>query len=357
MVMKCIIYGIGSGRLKVERYLKCDHEIIGYSDSFFKGKKFQNKIFYSPEELLKINFDILIIAIGDEKISEDICNKLIVLGIKKRKILNFYQTYMYKYQKHRKYPLEGIRDRQYEGLILGLSHSYFGIDTKYLNADFCNLAIGSQDLFYNLKVVEFLMSSNSAIIKNLKYAIIDMHKYTYFNYDVSLSKKAITYYNNSGFGYLNSHNYEFNKNFERDIEYELNCIKLKKDQLTEDGTIELLNELFDTDPIKNITREDIDVYKKTIKLSSLQKKRFENTIQENIKNFDLIINRLKEINRNIEIYIILIPQHKVVEDFEKVIEKNLKKEFYEILHRFEKKHKFKVLDFKNNEESYYLWNI
>lgn len=359
--MKCIIYGIGSGRLKVERYLKNSHKIIGYSDSFYKGIEFNEKRFYKPEELQNNQFDIIIISIGDKETSNKIYNYLIKNGIEKRKILDFYSTYMYKYRRNRKLQIrqemnsKGILD----GIILGLSHSQFGINTNYLNGEFCNLSLGSQDLFYNLRTLEILVKNYGSHIKNLKYVIIDMHKYTYFNYDVSLSKNAITYYNNSGFRSNDCHNFYHNKNFKNSIEEEIECIKLKENKYYEDGTLALLDELLEDERISHITIEDIELYKNNNKLNSLQRNRFEDTIKENIQIFENIINLLMWINNKIKIYIILIPQYVVVEDFEENIEKKFKKEFYDILHSIKEKYQFKVLDFKKNkrisaEKKYYF---
>lgn len=370
--MKCIIYGLGSGRLRVERYLRDEHSVIGYTDTFFNNEFFNNKKFYKPKELYKQEFDVIIIAIGNKEIRENVYENLIKLQIDKNKIIDFYSIYYYYYEENLKIPKlkvdRVIKDIFYDGIVLGISHADLGINPKYLNGKWLNLALGSQDLFYNLKTLQILKDRYFDRIKHLKYVIIDMHKYTYFNYDVSRTKNAIKYYIWSGFGSDEKHNYDKNKNFDMSIEEEIKKYKLS----LINSDFNLFNALFRTDKIdyeemgineslfrdypeksmidKSISEGDIEKFKKECRVHSIQINRYEDTIKENISIFEQIMNTLIEINPKIKIYLVLIPQHKIVEDFEKNIEKSCKEEFYTIINEFKERYNYRVLDFKNFEK-------
>lgn len=373
--MKCIIYGLGSGRLTVEKYLKNDHLIIGYTDSFYTGSNFNNKKFYKVEELYKLQFDVIIIAIGDINIRKKIHSKLIKCKISNNKILDFYDIYSLRYTSKLNVPLRRvdrvIRDN-YEGIILGISYAATGINPNYLSKKFCNLAVPSQDLYYNLRTLEIVNEKYKKNIQNLKYAIIDMFEYTYFNFDISLSKNAINYYKWSGFRSDDSHNYNKNKNFTRTIEDEINNIHsldnsnqnnlfsslfyTEKIDITADYKITgAYNDLFNDFPIiksrdQSITIDDIEEFKNNYKHTSIQSHKYKKTIDENINIFNKILKTLFSINPKIKIYLVLLPEYKVQFDYKKNDFENIKNVFYSILNKFKNTYNFKILDFKTYEE-------
>ena len=81
----------------------------------------------------------------------------------------------------------------YDGVILGLSNVEVGVIPSQFKAAFCNLAVSSQDIYYNLKTLEYCYENYYEKLKNLKYAIVDLHDYNYFNFDTSLSNSAVKY--------------------------------------------------------------------------------------------------------------------------------------------------------------------
>lgn len=372
--MKCILYGIGSARLRVEKYLRKEHQIVGYSDSFSTYEKFENKKFYKPIELVNAEYDIIIICIGDKAIRKSIIKNFKEYKIDLEKVFDFYEIYLKVYSQQLDIPLKNV-DRimcknaeEYKGVILGISHAQCGINPKYLRKKFCNLALGSQDLYYNLKTLKILKENYFQKIKGLEYAIIDMYDYTYFNYDVSLSKNAIEYYRHSGFRDNDSHNYKKNRYFNRSIQEEI--INIDKEDLN------LFNELFENnkidinsdykktgafdrrfddfalkkDTVKCITDKEIDEYKNTFKESSIEKKCFKETIKENKIIFDDIMSVLTSINPEIKIYLILLPVHKEMIQLKRNINLYLKENFYNILKEFEEVYNFKLLDFYEHKE-------
>lgn len=91
----------------------------------------------------------LIISIGNTAVSMYIKKNLINYGINNEKIIDFYLIYRNYINLE-----ESIRkkeDDNYESIVLGISHSLYGISKKYLKYKPLKLCAGRQDLFYNLE--------------------------------------------------------------------------------------------------------------------------------------------------------------------------------------------------------------
>ncbi|MBN1044494.1 MULTISPECIES: hypothetical protein [unclassified Clostridium] len=372
--MKVILYGIGSGRLRAEKYKKITTNIIGYSDSFFKEKYFNGKRFYTLNDLQNVRFDFIVICIGDLKIANNIVKQLIQSGIQPKKIVNFYEEYkVYEelYVPKRKVDrVMKYTTKPLDGIILGLSHAAYGINPNYLEKSFYNLAVDSYDLYYNLEQLEYIIYNYPDRIKNMKYLILNMHKYTYFNYDVSMSNFAVKFLKINGLE-ENSHNLINNTNYSQN-EINTIIIKSKESKLMTKNSLGVFDSLFDTSRIdivedykeikvyenvffdfpirKNkLTDKDIQNYlSEPLKYSSIKKKKFYKTQKENKDIFRKILKTLNEINNDIKIYIVLIPMHKILEDIERIVETEWKKSFYDILYEFKEQYEFEILDFKNN---------
>ncbi len=352
---RCIIYGLGSGRLVVEKCLNRKVEIVAYSDSYYDKELFNGKKFLKPNELKDFQFDYIIISIGEKKIYEEIYEKIKSFGINEEKIVKFFYIYSME-----GYDEENIKYREniinqfnhIDGLILGLSHGRDGIDIDGLKGKWCNLAIGSQDLYYNFNQLKHIRDDYPSKIEHLKYVIIDMYTYTYFNYDVSLTHGAINYYFHSGFGDDESHNYKFNKFFHKSVEdyiteiyCQINYCK-KYSQLFND----FINMRFKLSYIRKNKLSLLDINEiKKYKYSNIERNIYKQTIKENIEIFEDIIKLLLDINKDVKIYLILIPQYIEKEKKIKEIEQKWKVEFYNIIDNIKTMYKVKVLDFKNCE--------
>ncbi len=96
----------------------------------------------------------------------------------------FYQYY-YKYLDSNK---------NFEGLITGLSYLEKGISEKHLDKDFFNFAGPGQDLFYDYQVFQYVLHQEEQA-RYLKYVIIGLAYYS-FHYDMSLSspRERTNYY-------------------------------------------------------------------------------------------------------------------------------------------------------------------
>ena len=149
--INCIIYGLSTARQSIEENLRDSINIIGYSDSFKKLSQYNLKKFYVPKELLNVKFDVLIIVIDGDKENIEVKNKLINLGSDEKKIITMYE--------YKKYYLNILKKSNnitnlgsninINGLVFGISYAQAGIIPKLIDKDVYNLALGSQDLFYN----------------------------------------------------------------------------------------------------------------------------------------------------------------------------------------------------------------
>lgn len=211
---KVIIYGLGNGRLEAERTIASDCEIIAYTDGVSRIDTFNGKEYIPLECLYQIEFDCIIISIkskiGRKKAKDDLIRKY---AIASHKIIVFYdyEYYLTKVDK----VMNGKDNASIQGIILGMSTAEYGILASKLNLKFCNLAVSSQDIFYNYKTFEYVVKKYKKKL-DLKYILIDMYDYSWFNYDLSMSKSIAPYICEwHGLRYQ-THNLSRNINFSED---------------------------------------------------------------------------------------------------------------------------------------------
>ncbi len=363
--MRILIVGFKEDSSIIESQLKKEHQIIGYCECFYDGKN-EEKNLFSIEDINEIKFDNIILAISNLELSSTVRNILILeYQINSDKIIDFYRLYeasipMMRVDKVMRNP----NHNDYEGMILGISHSELGIIPKYLEKSFCNLAVSSQDLYYNLKTLEYCISNYYEKIKNLKYAIIDMFDYTYFNYDISLSKKALGYWSWGGYN-LDEHNFSRNKtfknySFDNVIEY---LVSQRLDGISEkhvDAWEDLFINIFSYNNYKDFTNVDRSEHRlKTVSNEeirsfntevSIVKNKYPETIRENIEIFDKLIKTLKNINPNINIYILLMPKYIEIENKTSLNRSEWKQYFENMIMSFKEIYKFEYYNLKDCTE-------
>lgn len=358
--MKCIIYGLSTCRKQVEFYLNENVDIIGYSDSFSNFTSYNNKIFYKPSELIDLDFDILIIAINKMTDCLEVEKYLLNIGINKYKIVPLYKIikFISKIKCTSNYIEESLKNNNIhiEGLCFGLSYGQVAIIPKYLDFNLYNFCLGSQDLYYTLQQIRYLKKEHREKLNNLKYVLLDMYNYTYFNYDVSLTKNAFNFIYDNGFQY-DVHNLNRNKNYSTEI------VNISKENLS-NNEIMFFKQIFKLDIMQRkdkryyFNEKEIDYCLDDEELkrnnifpmgySSIQNKCFLRTEKENIKIFEDILYEISELDKNIKIYLILIPRYMTREISMLNIESIWKEKFYKILEKYSHEYEFELLDLKNN---------
>lgn len=358
--MKIIIYGLGESRKYIEKCLKKEHMVVGYSDSKSRIEIFNGKKFFVLSQLLEVEYDYIVLSIESYSVCKSIIKMLVNdFGIKKNKIIDFWHYY-YTTLENNIIDYKILKCKKIDGLILGLSHGEVGLNTEYLNGEWCNLAISSQDLYSNYQVLKYSYNKYTEKFIGLKYAIIDMFDWTYFNYDTSLAKNALNYIGrvNNIEGIL--HNLDKNCNIEGNINDWINntglntanyerCLDKKavmEELFTDIHKEEWVYRKYNEIKRYGMIEENSNDYFKPEYMPSFAKKRYNSTIVEMKKSFQDILKLLYYINKNIKIYAILIPRYITIENIHLEKYRKWKEEFQIIIDEMRQIYPFEFWNFK-----------
>ena len=305
------------------------------------------------------SFDLFVVTAEKSTVIKDMLVEEV--GVSKEKIISFWQLYNASLPSMvcDKIMLNPEVD-EYEGLITGLSHAEVGFIPSMLDAKFCNLAISSQDIYGMYKNIEYCLANYPKKIKNLKYAVIDLCDYHYFNYDNSLSKTAVNYWAVGGYNH-DGHNFANNKLYDISFDDVMNLLGQSKiDGINEidianwnvnfpdvyecagyKGFSSIYKDLSNRVNIVNETMVNNFEYNRGV-----IKNVFDKTIKENQRYLEALLELLKQINPEVEIYFTLIPKYVEVEAMEAEQMLKHKSIFFNILDDLSKKFEFTFLDFK-----------
>lgn len=263
--------------------------------------------------------------------------------------------------------------QNYEGIILGISHAEVGIIASKLKCNFCNLSVSSQDLYFQKKTLQYVIEQYPEKVRELKYAIIDLYDYQYFNFDTSLSKSAIKYLSWGGFN-KDPHNFDKNKNFEYSYSQIMSYLENERFKGITQFDINVWESIFDniysfndykgfdsnfsdiTNRLKFVSDKDVDSYEYDSKTCL---NIFNDTINENIGNLKQIFELLIGINPQIKIFTVMIPKYIKAEiRHYKYQEKHIAY-FNDIIAELRKKYSFTHLNFKkisdiSSHKNYYF---
>lgn len=162
------------------------------------------------EEIAQYSYDYLFNLQGDQQLVA-----LIEQGaVSQDKIINFARHYLLDsdYNFYSKYYAFMDSDKQYEGLITGLSYAESGINEQFFSRRFYNFAVSSQDIFFDFNIAKLILDF-STCRNSIKYVIISLPIYA-FGYDMSKSQSIITERTEIYYPILGTlHNYSNAKNF------------------------------------------------------------------------------------------------------------------------------------------------
>lgn len=139
-------------------------------------------------------------AIDDRIVKGIFLSLLASWNIDENRILDIYKAYMAGYSKNRYQRIISRKaDSKLDGLILGISHGMTGIMEEKLPGNACNLCYSSQDIYFNYQTLKKCYEEYYYEIKDIKYAVIDMFDYFYFNFDTILTGAYERFFEFSGF--------------------------------------------------------------------------------------------------------------------------------------------------------------
>lgn len=361
--MDIVIYGLGKEALFAYKMLNKKTNFLGFSDSFANIKHYFGYKYYRKEELLKLKFDYIVIAVSDKGTSLKIKKELSsILG---GGVVDFLE--LFTEQKVDKVMSNNQSDL--EGIILGNSHAALGINPQVLKSKCVNLANGSEDIYYRYKVFERVKSDYFKAIENLKWILIELYDYTIFNYDVSLGTQCIFYWAHGGY-IEDKHNFSMNTNYNRTVEQLLD----EEGYYYPISNNKVRDEIFDIELIKKYfgemfsDKEPIWLGYNDFPLESqfrghissepnfpgnlhfMGHTRYPETIEENTYILEQLVRSIREVNHNTRIMFILMPRYILMENLHRSFMQDYKNEFDDYILRYKKSYNIEFYDFKGLEE-------
>lgn len=177
-IKKAIVTGVNNLSIKIEELIdskKCRVVAFVSDNSEQNGQTINGIPIFGRDEIPYINHDYLIIA--------DNYN----CSIEEEMVINVFEyiNYYYDYEIFRAYEFYCKCKRPIDGFITGISYAEVGIDTTHLKDNVINVAVSSQDLFYDYQWAEMILN-NKELESEIKFVIIGMSYYS-FEYDLSKS--------------------------------------------------------------------------------------------------------------------------------------------------------------------------
>lgn len=267
---------------------------------------------YNISQLSKEQVEYDFIIIGENENSVLFRNSLINRGILPNKILDWGILKEFLCENN----IEVLKKRKtnYEGLVCGMSHSYWGVLTYRLCLPFFKLSLPALDLYYIEKQLNEVLNEN--YFKNklkhedcLKCIVLEM-PYYYFNYDLSMNKAHMRRQLVIADYFDDFHNYG-NQKEERDIISEYYIWKelfYKRMRCTEQFC------LYDRLDRKGCITETMKTEVEN-NLSHVWRSEHIETIRENINIFNRILSKIEWFDKSIKIVINVMPQSKYLEEY------------------------------------------
>lgn len=313
---------------------------------------------------LEVEF-ITCIMINSRNLKTIVLQMLNALHVNSNQILDIYKAYMAGFStKHYERIWERKQGIALDGLVLGISHGMTGIIEEKMPGNVCNFCKSSQDIYFNYRVLNQLYDNHYEWIKDLKYAVMDMFDYTYFNFDTIQIGAYEPFLEESGFLcemrtpwnktqdliQINQTLYKMWQEGKTPRQQELlhmifPQIKQRDDSLYKGGETVL------KDRKHIITEEEIVSYQKNPTCSSIQVNIFDATLDFQIANFYNILKLLNIINPEMKIFLLLLPKYYIVEHMETEINKIWKEYFMEVIKKAKEKFPMlEIIDLKKCKE-------
>lgn len=232
-----------------------------------------------------------------------------------------------------------------KGIITGLSYFEVGIDHSSLKKPFVNLALSSQDLFYDFAMIRHAIE-DLIYSTNIDQVILGLSSYS-FRYDLSMTQNPRTKEKPKVYYPIikELHNYS-NKNevFKKYRVFEKNFNTIFQNDyinlIFEYGKSgfcsawdNMINSKFD---MRNLTIED---KQREVYLAERWNENYPKTTEENIRIFEEMLKYLEE--KNINVVVVTNP---VTEFYKNYFPENCQKEFNDIICNFQKEFKFTFID-------------
>lgn len=309
---KVILYGINNraNLARIGQLLSEEFEVIGFVDSKDSERRrfFSNKPLFSIKDIvtMKVDFDYIILASGSQ--DSLFKTKLIRGGVYEERILEW--TILREFMFENNMVLYKKRRMNYEGMVFGMSHSYWGLFTYRLSKPFFKFSAPAMDLFFINKQLQevinenYLGKSDGAYRSNLKYIILEF-PYYYFNYDMSRNKTHMRRQMILADYFGDTHNFGETVEDQKIIVQYYVWKEMFYDRLKYNSSYCYSDHILRNG---NITQDMINTAKTSI--SHVWDKEHKETIEENIDIFNNMIKLINNFDKKIKIIILVMPQSK-----------------------------------------------
>jgi len=301
-----------------------------------------------------------------EELADWVLKELVRIGWPVEKVFDGWKIYRSLYPRERYARiLSNSNIKKLDGLVFGISYAVAGIRSSYLPGCVVNCASVSQDLYFNYYTAQKIWEMFPQKVSELKYVVIDMFDYTYFNYYTMLTGATVDFFIKSGINCPKEFDEITNKCVAMSAE-ELNALLKKLWPSSNEYEKSIFQKIFG-DMIsqdehaycdyllghrnKMIPEYVIEAYKKCATVASIQIDIFEETIERNIRYLTSLLKFLLEKKPEIKIFLCLLPKYKMVEDFEANLFGNNWKDFFEeTLVKLKVQYPFIYLNYKKDLE-------
>ncbi|OAZ50929.1 glycosyltransferase family 4 protein [Paenibacillus polymyxa] len=339
---KVIIFGVNT--LTEFAYLltdpnKCTVEAIVDSSGQYAGTFIRNTKIIGLNEIKFLEYDYIVKLEANSLLSSLDASKIIdLVGA-----LNNY--YLYEYHKN----INSITENQNDitGIVTGISYHEVGINTELLGENYKNMALSSQDLFYDYKIAEWILNYFNPN-KTISNFIIGLSYYS-FHFDLSLSiykDRSRMYYPI----FQTMHNYHEEKKAKQDYDqFETLSKKLLLDDITT-KVFEAFKESKEKENtiLRSRKMSNDDKLNATVLAEKDSNKNYPKTVEENKAILKQYLNMLQK--NNITPVFVVCPVAKCYSD---AFSPKLEREFHSIIREMKEEYDFKLLDYfrsRNFEE-------
>lgn len=332
-MVNILIFGTGKSAVILESGLDIKNvNIVGYIDNNIskQGNLHNGKRIYNPNDINKLIYDYILIA---SQYNEEIYSQLIDLKVNKNNIFEFYPFFNIMWNIYDWNLKRFLNKYDIEVICTGISYALNGFKEDMCFKSAINFALGSQDLYYDYKIVKYLIENHKEKFKNIKCCLIGLSYYS-FQYDLSLSamKNKCLLYNNT---LKDLHNYKIQERIKTCYENS-NYIANKVFVRNENGSYSFH---WGIAAKQNYNINNIDIIGKNQADLDCNKD-YPITVKENKQIFKEYLKLLKD--NNIKPIVVVFPASKY---YTKYFSKRIEDEFKDIIDKVSKECDFQYIDY------------
>ncbi|SHI41944.1 hypothetical protein SAMN02745163_00219 [Clostridium cavendishii DSM 21758] len=339
--VKVIIWGCGNlAKLAFKSLEENKVSFLGFTSNNNKDRENVHR-YIDKKELSKIKFDYILIA---SQYHVEIIEEIMKLGIDASKVINFFKIH------NRNFKLINYLNlkEEVDAVAIGMSYGECGINPEFLSFKLFNLALSSQDIYYDDKTLRYLIEK-----KKIRKVIFELPYYI-LNYDLSRTKNMDLCYTNYYYIFNDLHSYDkVDFNLNEFLIYE-NIIneKVYNDRFNEfycSGNFErefrIYDEIMAKESIQEVENFGDDIIK-NYKLYFVRQ--YKDTIEENKGILEGLLGFLNK--QGVNVYFVVTPS---LLRYNNDIFLESKNKFHEYMGDLKEKYKFDLYDFFEDEDFKY----